>query len=414
MRSFHTYLTEQDYSHILKDSLTHPGHLTWEQFSHPPALPSGPLYLHITSITFLDSILREGLLLKHSTGRTNREPTVIWTTHYGDKWGGGWQSGQCGIVISASDARRMGSGVYVFQRDITPREFILVERPGFSEVSTGSLTVREERLIPDADERRLYYDAYKKDTTRMGFREWVERGCRELQEARLVLYRGEYSGNKGGRFFSPDKEFARQFTQSGQDHEIRTVSVNTADIYDPPTAVYAGDPDAVDVVVATARSKGFKAVWLSEGPREPRSVYVFNRTALGNPTTLHEDGPAPAGAQLFHKDVGIPAALQKTPIGLPLKYSNHARKAASDDRITRLPARLPPNTLIEVEAVEGRPTKWVVRFPTLERQGWDMILVVQPDGFVRTMWMNARNDSHRTLKTWLYTNPTEFKGSRLT
>ncbi len=98
----------------------------------------------------------------------------------------------------------------------------------------------------------------------------------------LKLYRGESVHNKkGGPYYTPDREWARQFTQSGQDHEIKSASVKGSDVYRPSEPVYAGDPDAIDRVVAEARSKGFKAVHLDEGAGQPGSIYVFNKTALG-------------------------------------------------------------------------------------------------------------------------------------
>jgi hypothetical protein len=95
----------------------------------------------------------------------------------------------------------------------------------------------------------------------------------------LNIYRGEYSGNKGGKFWTEDREFAKQFTQSGLDKEILQKTINPSDIHDA-IHVYAGDPDAVDKVIAIARSNGKKAVRLNEGQGEPNSLYVFNKTGL--------------------------------------------------------------------------------------------------------------------------------------
>lgn len=95
-----------------------------------------------------------------------------------------------------------------------------------------------------------------------------------------TVYRGEFTGNKGGNYYSPDAEFARQFTQSGQDAEITQSQIKNTDIYKPAEAVYAGDPDAVDAVVKQAQEQGFKAVELSEGEGQPSSVFVFDESAL--------------------------------------------------------------------------------------------------------------------------------------
>jgi hypothetical protein len=97
----------------------------------------------------------------------------------------------------------------------------------------------------------------------------------------MRIYRGESAHNKkGGPYWTTDREWSRQFTHSGQDHEIKQSSVRRGDVYEPSQPVYAGDPDAIDKIVAEARSKGFKAVQLDEGAGQPPSIYVFNKTGL--------------------------------------------------------------------------------------------------------------------------------------
>lgn len=95
----------------------------------------------------------------------------------------------------------------------------------------------------------------------------------------LTIYRGEYSGNRGGNFWTQDMEFARQFTQSGQDKEILVRYIHPSDIKDC-SQVYAGDPDAVDAAIAEAREDDYKAIWLNEGRGEPNSIWVFDKSAL--------------------------------------------------------------------------------------------------------------------------------------
>ena len=51
----------------------------------------------------------------------------------------------------------------------------------------------------------------------------------------ITIYRGEHSGNKNGYYYSIDKEFARQFTQSGLDKEILVRKIDTNSIYDSRT-----------------------------------------------------------------------------------------------------------------------------------------------------------------------------------
>lgn len=103
----------------------------------------------------------------------------------------------------------------------------------------------------------------------------------------MKLYRGESAYNKkGGPYWTPDREWSRQFTQSGLDKEIREANIKRTDVYKPPDPVYAGDPDAIDKIVKEARGAGFKAVQLDEGAGQPPSIYVFDRKALAAPQRL--------------------------------------------------------------------------------------------------------------------------------
>jgi hypothetical protein len=124
-------------------------------------------------------------------------------------------------------------------------------------------------------------------------------------------------------------------------------------------------------------------------------------------------GLSPA-VQLFHKDVGIPAPLKSgPPVGLRVNYGRHATESAQNDRygncLHLLPATTPAKfQLIEVEAQGKTILKWVIRFPLAEGDKRDLIMVVQPDGFVRTVWINLHDDKHSTLKRHLYTSPNQY------
>lgn len=124
------------------------------------------------------------------------------------------------------------------------------------------------------------------------------------------------------------------------------------------------------------------------------------------------EAPSPPGAQLFHKDIGIPPVLLKPLAGMTVNYSNHAKRAALDDGLTAAPKRIPSSyTVFEVESLNGRATKWGIRFPIPDGSGDDLCMIVQPDGFVRTVWVNHSGDGHKTLKKWLYTPPQQFKAN---
>ena len=64
------------------------------------------------------------------------------------------------------------------------------------------------------------------------------------------------------------------------DEEVIEESILVSDIFTPRSPVYAGDPDAVDAAIAAARKSGKRAVRLSEGAREPDSIFVFDKNSL--------------------------------------------------------------------------------------------------------------------------------------
>jgi hypothetical protein len=110
------------------------------------------------------------------------------------------------------------------------------------------------------------------------------------------VYRGEGPGTGTGNFYSVDREFARQFTRSGLDKEVKSADIKTSDIFEPSPHVYAGDDVAVDRAIEQAKAGGFKAVRLSEhrgsapGGKEPASIFVFDKSALRRTMAQGERG----------------------------------------------------------------------------------------------------------------------------
>lgn len=96
----------------------------------------------------------------------------------------------------------------------------------------------------------------------------------------------------------------------------------------------------------------------------------------------------------YHRDLGLPPFNPPT-VGLMLTYSMHAAKRAAEKFIT-LPLILPAVEVVEVTLDNGVVVKWLVRV-TGRVRGLDLCMVVQPDGFVRTVWLNATFDNHSTL-----------------
>jgi hypothetical protein len=103
---------------------------------------------------------------------------------------------------------------------------------------------------------------------------------------------------------------------------------------------------------------------------------------------------------LYHCELGFPTIPMPSGI-MALTYSQHARSAAADDQIS-LPQFLDPlyAKLIEVE-IEGRKViKCLYRVKY--NRTHDLCLAVKPDGFVKTVWTNRVNDTHKTLNRERY------------
>lgn len=91
----------------------------------------------------------------------------------------------------------------------------------------------------------------------------------------IALYRGESVYNKGGKYWTTDREWARQFTQSGQDKEVRKLSVPENWIYRADPLPEAVNEDQLGQTLAEAKRLGFKAIWVNEGLNEPNSVLML-------------------------------------------------------------------------------------------------------------------------------------------
>jgi len=103
---------------------------------------------------------------------------------------------------------------------------------------------------------------------------WYKKASKEI-----TLYRGEHSTNKNGHYYSLDKEFARQFTQSGQDKEIITRKINPSLIYDArnegkPLPDANNEQDFTSALIK-AKELGFQGFRLTEGMNQPDSVYIL-------------------------------------------------------------------------------------------------------------------------------------------
>lgn len=105
---------------------------------------------------------------------------------------------------------------------------------------------------------------------------------------------------------------------------------------------------------------------------------------------------------LYHYKIGLPKLRLRGL--LKLKYGPHALRAAQNDRYgaIKLPLSLDiaKELLVEIEVLNNAVQKLVYRIPYSNSH--DICIVVQPNGFVRTVWLNSRHDMHVTLDTRKY------------
>ncbi len=96
----------------------------------------------------------------------------------------------------------------------------------------------------------------------------------------LTVYQGRNVYNKTSQFFTTDKEWARNFTQSGQDSEIRIGKIDPKVIYQKDPLPEATDEKQVDVALEEAKAAGYLAIWLNEGRNEPPGILVIDMKAV--------------------------------------------------------------------------------------------------------------------------------------
>lgn len=108
---------------------------------------------------------------------------------------------------------------------------------------------------------------------------------------------------------------------------------------------------------------------------------------------------------LYHTNLGLPVKADKLKIGeIKLEYSIHAKQAALNDKYgqIKLPEVLNTNKseCIEVEILCGRINKLVFR--TNYTNCLDLIIVLGSSGTVKTVWLNLKTDTHKTLDRTKY------------
>lgn len=104
---------------------------------------------------------------------------------------------------------------------------------------------------------------------------------------------------------------------------------------------------------------------------------------------------------LYHADIFIPGWFTMPTERVKLTYSRHALYATNNDRYGAIPVfesiPLSAFTLIELGVNAGKVSKIVVRGRYDENRDVVFVLIPGDTYFVKTVWINLRSDSHKTL-----------------
>lgn len=102
---------------------------------------------------------------------------------------------------------------------------------------------------------------------------------------------------------------------------------------------------------------------------------------------------------LYHKDIFLPK-INLSDKMVKVNYSHHAIEAAFNDRYEEIILKdaynFSKSEIIEVEIKNKKIVKIVARFDY--NTDFDLIVVIIPETkVVKTVWLNEKNDCHRTL-----------------
>lgn len=111
----------------------------------------------------------------------------------------------------------------------------------------------------------------------------------------------------------------------------------------------------------------------------------------------------PMSTQLWHSDIRLPAGFTAPRGRWPLNYSQHAIRASFSDHYGEIrilkSLTMSRFDVVEVETLDGEVVKLVIRGSYNE--DFDIVMAVMPTAsntfFVKTVWLNRKNDRHATL-----------------
>lgn len=107
---------------------------------------------------------------------------------------------------------------------------------------------------------------------------------------------------------------------------------------------------------------------------------------------------------LYHKDMYLPK-INKIDKDFKVEYTIHAIKAAYNDRYDEIvlpdTINLAKSDIIEIEVESGEIIKILIR--TRYNSKYDLNLAIVPQTLkVKTVWLNEKNDDHKTLRKEVY------------
>ena len=106
---------------------------------------------------------------------------------------------------------------------------------------------------------------------------WLSKFQESLNKVETIkLFRGESMGSLG-HYWSLDREWARQFTQSGLDSEIKELEVTKDKILILNPLPSANSESDINSGIEKAKSGGFIGFLVSEGKDQPNSVFMLRK-----------------------------------------------------------------------------------------------------------------------------------------
>lgn len=105
--------------------------------------------------------------------------------------------------------------------------------------------------------------------------------------------------------------------------------------------------------------------------------------------------------ELWHSEIRLPTGFVAPTERVTLEWSIHADRARKDDRYAEIPKfktiPLSVFSVIEVETTGSKVSKLVMRGHWTADLDVVFVLIPGPVYFVKTVWINKRNDVHKTL-----------------